>query len=80
MTPDQTHQIADPLARQELALARIEAARETWKAEAARWSAVRADAVAELKTGRTWAQVAELLGVSEATAWNIAHPKERDKT
>jgi hypothetical protein len=29
----------------------------------------------ELKRGRTWAQVAQLLGVSEPTAWNIAHPE-----
>ena len=73
MTPDQTRRIADPLERQRVALASLEAAREEWKRQAARWSAVRAEAVAELKQGRTWAQVAELLGVSEATAWNIAH-------
>jgi hypothetical protein len=28
-----------------------------------------------LKQGRTWAQVAEILGVKEPTAWNLAHPK-----
>jgi Homeodomain-like domain len=38
------------------------------------WSLVRAEAVLELKRGRTWAQVAQLLGVSEPTAWSIAHP------
>jgi hypothetical protein len=44
-----------------------------WKAQARDWSLVRVEAVPELKRGRTWAQVAELLGVSEPTAWNIAH-------
>jgi hypothetical protein len=39
------------------------------------WSLVRAEAVLELKRERTWAHVAELLGVSEPTAWSIAHPK-----
>jgi hypothetical protein len=77
MTPDQTRQIRDPLERQRVALAELEAAREEWKRQAGRWSAVRAEAVMELKAGRTWAEVAELLGVSEPTAWNIAHPKEK---
>ena len=70
MTPDPAA-IADPLERQRVALAQIEASRQDMR----RWSAVRAQAVAELKQGRTWAQVAELLGVSEPTAWNIAHPR-----
>jgi hypothetical protein len=46
-----------------------------WKAQARHWSLVRAEAVPELKRNRTWAQVAELLGASEPTAWNIAHPE-----
>ena len=74
-TPDQIREITDPLERQRVALASLEEAREEWKRQAARWSAVRAEAVQELREGRTWKQVAELLGVSEATAWNIAHPK-----
>jgi hypothetical protein len=53
----------------------MEFAREEWKRQAARYAAIRATAVQELKQGRTWAEVAELLGVSEPTAWNIAHPK-----
>jgi hypothetical protein len=65
----------DPIQLQRYALEQIEAAREEWKRAAGMWAAVRAQAVLELKEGRTWAQVAELLGVSEATAWNIAHPK-----
>jgi len=76
MTPDPVA-IADPLERQRVALRQIEAAREQWKTEARYWSRKRAEAVLELKQGRTWAEVAELLGVSEPTAWNIAHPKER---
>jgi hypothetical protein len=68
-------EITDPLQRQQAALELLEWHRERWKQEAGRWAAVRATAVQELKQGRTWAQVAELLGVSEATAWNIAHPK-----
>jgi hypothetical protein len=75
MTPNQARQISDPLERQRVALGQIEAARETWKAQARDWLLVRAEAVLELKRGRTWAQVAELLGVSEPTAWNIAHPE-----
>ena len=59
------------LQRQRVALAQIEASRQAMR----HWSRVRAEAVQELKQGRTWAQVAELLGVSEPTAWNIAHPK-----
>lgn len=74
MTPDPAA-IADPLERQRVALVYLEDARDEWKRQARRWSLVRAHAVQELKAGRTWAQVAELLGVSEATAWNIAHPK-----
>jgi len=74
MTPNQARKISDPLERQRVALGQIEAARETWKAQARDWSLVRAEAVLELKRGRTWAQVAELLGVSEPTAWSIAHP------
>jgi hypothetical protein len=73
VTPNQARQISDPLERQRVALEQIEAARETWKAQARDWSLVRAEAVLELKRGRTWARVAELLGVSEPTAWNIAH-------
>jgi hypothetical protein len=75
VTPNQARQISDPLERQRVALEQIEAARETWKAQARDWSLVRVEAVLELKRGRTWAQVAELLGVSEPTAWNIAHPE-----
>jgi hypothetical protein len=67
--------IPDPLERQRIALEQIEVAREDWRRLARAWSGVRAQAVLELKQGRTWAQVAELLGVSEPTAWNIAHPK-----
>jgi Homeodomain-like domain len=67
--------IVDPLERQRVALVYLEDAREEWKRQAKHWAGVRAHAVQELKQGRTWAQVAELLGVSEATAWNIAHPK-----
>ena len=74
MTTDPTT-IADPLERQRVALASLEDAREEWKRQAKHWAAVRATAVQELKQGRTWAEVAELLGVSEPTAWNIAHPK-----
>jgi hypothetical protein len=77
MTPDQTRQIADSLERSRVALAQLEESRERWKQAAKAWAAIRAQAVMELKHGRTWAQVAELLGVSEPTAWNIAHPKER---
>ena len=72
---DQTRQIADPLERQRVALAHLEEAREEWKRQAAAWSAVRAEAIFELKEGRTWAEVAELVKVSIPTAWNIAHPK-----
>ena len=75
VTPDQTRQIADPLERQRVALAHLEEAREEWKRQAAAWSAVRAEAIFELKEGRTWAEVAELVKVSIPTAWNIAHPK-----
>jgi hypothetical protein len=75
MTPNQARQISDPLQRQQVALGQIEAAWETWKAQARDWSLVRAEAVLELKRVRTWAQVAQLLGVSEPTAWNIAHPE-----
>jgi hypothetical protein len=75
VTPNQARQISDPLERQRVALEQIEAARETWKAQARDWSLVRAEAVLKLKRGRTWAQVAELLGVSEPTAWTIAHPE-----
>jgi predicted transcriptional regulator len=75
MTPEQACQISDPLERQWIALAEMEAAREAWKQAAGTWSAIRAGAVLQLKAGRTWAEVAELLGVSEPTAWNIAHPK-----
>jgi hypothetical protein len=75
VTPNQARQISDPLERQRVALEQIEAARETWKAQARDWSRVRVEAVLELKRGRTWAQVAELLGVSEPTAWNIGHPE-----
>lgn len=75
MTADPIEGIADPLARQRAALAQLEYHREKWKQEARYWSNVRAHAVQELKRGRTWAEVAEVLGVSEATAWNIAHPK-----
>lgn len=67
--------IADPLERQRAALAELEHHRGLWKHAAGKWSAVRAEAVMELKQGHTWAEVAELLGVSEPTAWNIAHPK-----
>jgi hypothetical protein len=67
----------DPLVREQFARGRVEAAREQWRQEAGKWAAIRAEAVMELKTGRTWAEVAELLGVSEPTAWNIAHPKEK---
>ena len=74
MTPD-PNATADLLERQRVALVNLEDAREDWKRQARHWSRVRARAVQELKTGRTWAQVADLLGVSEATAWNIAHPK-----
>jgi Homeodomain-like domain len=66
---------ADPLERQRVALVYLEDAREEWKRQAKHWAGVRAEAVQELKQGRTWAQVAELLGVSEATAWNVAHPR-----
>jgi hypothetical protein len=79
VTPDPTA-IADPLERQRVALVYLEDAREEWKRQAKHWAAVRATAVQELKQGRTWAQVGELLGVSEATAWNIAHPGGRNKT
>lgn len=72
---ERTHPLGTPLERERLALACLEEAREAWKREARHWSRMRAEAVQELKQGRTWAQVAELLGVSEATAWNIAHPK-----
>ena len=76
MTSDQTHPIAsDPLVRQAVALMYLEDARDEWKRQARHWSRVRAEAVRELKAGRTWAEVAELLGVSEATAWNVAHPR-----
>jgi hypothetical protein len=75
MTPDQTRQITDPLRTAMHAVLQLEEARDRWKKEARYWSTVRAQAVLELKQGRTWAQVAELLGVSEPTAWNIAHPK-----
>jgi Homeodomain-like domain len=75
MTPNQARQISHPLERQRVALGQIESARETWKAQARDWWLVRAEAVLELRWGRTWAQVAELLGVSEPTAWNIAHPR-----
>jgi hypothetical protein len=67
--------IADPLERQRAALTQLEYHREVWKREAGKWATIRAAAVIELKQGRTWAEVAELLGVSEPTAWNIAHPK-----
>jgi hypothetical protein len=73
--PEQVRTLSDPLVRQAMALMYLEAARDEWKRRAGEWSAVRAEAVQELKQGRTWAQVAELLGVSEPTAWNIAHPK-----
>ncbi|HEY5986961.1 MAG TPA: helix-turn-helix domain-containing protein, partial [Streptosporangiaceae bacterium] len=72
---DWKREIPDPLTRQRIALAEIEAARAEWKRRARTWAAARAEAVRELKQGRTWAEVAELLGVSEPTAWNIAHPK-----
>jgi hypothetical protein len=75
VTGDATN--ADPLERQRVALRQIEVARDQWKAEARYWSRKRAEAVLELKQGRTWTEVAELLEVSEPTAWNIAHPKER---
>ena len=44
MTPNQARQISDPLERQRVALGQIEAARETWKAQARDWSLVRAEA------------------------------------
>lgn len=75
MDADPIKSIADPLERQRVALVYLEDARDEWKRQAKHWAAVRAQAVQELKQGRTWAQVAELLGVSEATAWNVAHPK-----
>ena len=62
MTPNQAREISDPLERQRVALGQIEAARETWKAQARDWSLVRAEAVLELKRGRTWAQVARVRG------------------
>lgn len=77
MTPDQARQIRDSLERSRVALAQLEEARERWRRAAGTWAAVRAESVVELKQGRTWAEVAELLGVSEATAWNVAHPRER---
>lgn len=76
LTPAQArHRINSPIELQQYALDRIEAAREEWKRQAREWSAVRAQAVLEIKAGRTWKETAELLGVSEPTAWNIAHPK-----
>lgn len=71
MTPDQIRKITDPLERHRAALEGVERARQM----VADYAAIRAEAVQELKQGRTWKQVATLLGVSEPTAWNIAHPK-----
>jgi hypothetical protein len=74
MSPDPAAR-APPLGRPRGARVHKVAPREEWKRQAKHWAGVRATAVQELKQGRTWAQVADLLGVSEATAWNIAHPK-----
>ena len=75
MTPEQARQIADPLKKATWASHRDRGSPRAVEEGGRYWSAVRAEAVQELKQGRTSAQVAELLGVSEATAWNIAHAK-----
>ncbi len=73
MNPDQARQITDPLERQRVAVAHLAAAREVWVRAAKAWAEVRAQAVNELKDGRTWEEVAALLGVSQSAAWYAAH-------
>ena len=68
MTLDQLRQIPDPAARQREA-ARIVDTHRDLMSEAA---TIRAQAIRELKVGRTWAQVGAVIGTSPQRAQFLA--------
>jgi hypothetical protein len=75
MTPDDLRAIQDPAAREHAARAAIDHHRQLM----AECAAIRAQAVRELKAGRSWEAVGELLNprVSRQAAFDIANPRKR---